>query len=478
MINTKVFIYKRCLLVLLLTSFVSMFVACGKAGLSGENKPSGMNNRPSDVAHPTENITPTTNTYITDTPDADDNHIVWELHFSSPVYEEAQAEIRSFLAEKGIDCHIDFVSDGFHLCGSEYAEWINKQQDANQSPDIINSNAFENTTLAYRFVEQEFYPLNDFLETDAGKQLYDAYADVEWKRIAVNGNIYTMPWRRELIDSGIYIYVNNAYLDSFHETYNGTYASLREALFTVSDKKLVLASYGLDTCFWAFDDYYTLFGLNYHCEPDGKMGRIEDPSQQAGAKEYLQMIYNDYKDGVLKPFVSPEEMADNIYAYFSNKKLSGLDGFTEVVVQPDMFHTSKGMSYGILSSSKHKKLAFEVLAACYSDPRIASLLWWGYSDEEEWKERDQWMRTCKPSAITGFIPYYSEDEWNAIHKVSSSIGNLFSYMYNTGNGNAYRISSDYETYLDRYFSTSHDYSEVINLANQRLEEWYSNKLQQ
>lgn len=461
---------QTCLVLLLLC--ICFVTACNEKK-TGEEKATPTNEVSSTLIPTLPDTTPTISP-TSFVPDSNDNHLVWALHFSESIDEDAQAEIRSFLAEQGIDCQIDFIRDGYYLGGREYAEWIDSQQNAGNSPDIVNTNAWENQTSAGEFLEREMYPLNEFLETESGKVLYAAYADVEWKRIALKGQVYSIPWRRqELNGRGTYIYVKNAYMDAFQEKYSGTYESLREVLLSLSDKELILASYGLGIDFFAFENYYTLFSLDYHYGDDGSLGKFVDASRIDGTEEKLRMIYGDYREGVLKPFVAPEEIPDNAFAYLSDRKLFGMDGYTEVVVQPDSFFFSPGMSYGILASSQHKKLACEVLAACYSNPRIASLLYFGYSDEEVWQEKDQWFRSCKPSTITGFFPFYSEEELNQVGKVGSVIGRLFISMYKKNNDGTCRINPDYEAFLDTYFSTPHDYSEVLIMANHKLEEWYN-----
>lgn len=464
-------------------------------------KPSSQGTTPTGNVNPTDTVTmeatgtPTPTATVTPTPKAaptfaqttpiptlpafDDStpHIVWALHFSGSASEEVQAEIQDFLNGKGIDCRIDFIKDANVLCGTEFGKWIDAQQEANRAPDIVNSNAWETTTLTFEFVEQKLSPLNDLLETEVGKELYDAYSEWEWKKIEVNGNIYTMPWRRETIDNGRFLYVNNQYLDTFQKLYDGTYESLRSAMQSVSDEELILASEYLGDEFFAFKGYQVLWEMDCLYEDNDTPVEVVDLTDEPGIEEFVRTIYHDYRDGVLKPFVKPEEVTDDVFAYFTKGKIDGIEGFTEVVVLPDLCLCSTGMAYGILNSSTRKELAFQVLAACYSDPRIASLLYLGYEDVELWNERDAYKRTCETSSITGYVPYYTEEEWELLHAYNLEVGNLFSKMYNES-GMSYYINKNYETYLDSYFSRPRDHSEILNPVKQKIAKWYESKKEQ
>ena len=53
----------------------------------------------------------------------DDSTVVWAVHFSADITEEAQKEIKGLLKAKGLDINIEFLPTSYD-CGREYVNWL------------------------------------------------------------------------------------------------------------------------------------------------------------------------------------------------------------------------------------------------------------------------------------------------------------------------------------------------------------------
>ena len=106
---------------------------------------------------------------------------------------------------------------------------MDKQKKEGTTPDILSGSYWQQGIVdLVPFVKKELAPLNDYLEADIGKTLYDSYAEVEWNRTAVDGVIYAIPFRvnqYQNTQGEFYLCVNDGYKAFFDAGFDGTYAS-------------------------------------------------------------------------------------------------------------------------------------------------------------------------------------------------------------------------------------------------------------
>lgn len=418
---------------------------------------------------PAESTVTPTGIVPTNTPGTskDDSTVVWAVHFSADITEEAQKEIKAMLKAKGLDINIEFLPTSYD-CGREYVNWLDNQKEKNTAPDILSGCLWEHGTVdAAAFTSREFLPLNQFLKSEEGQPLRDAFANVEWEKYTINGEIYVIPVRStKEKEPLVYLYVNDKYKDLFEEIFDGTYESLK-MLYNADDANPVIALSGMgQTLLMTMGGYskgFTSF--------NPKTKQFVDLTGQDEIKEILKTVYSDYQAGILVDAGTPEHLTENVSVYIHKGRLEPMEGFTEYVWTEDLFATSAGVGYGILASSPRKELALQVLSACYSDPQIASLLNWGKMDASEWNRRTEYLKSCAPSILTGFLPDLSIEEKNAAIQYDDDLDVLCRKMYLYSNGELTGINPDYEAYLDQFFSNSRDYGNLFDDLNKQFAEW-------
>ena len=418
-----------------------------------------------------------------DLPDDDSRpRIVWAVNFHAYISEDVQVQIQNFLDEKGIDCKIEFtplIMEG----GSAYEKWLNGQKEAGTTPDILTGCFWEHGVVDLAaFVKKELLPLNSYLESEAGKELYDAYAEVEWNRTRVDGVIYSIPVRHRSYQNTqgrIYLCVKDEYKSFFDAGFDGTYVSLRKVRETIpgSPKIAIVPNFGINI---ASSFFQTQMVLNApYC---WDRNEIVDLTRKKDYKELLLDIYSDYQSGVLVDVGSIEQVDGSVCAYIGYSGAGGgyydiPEGYTEYVLAPEMYLSSPGAgSYGISAFSGKKDLAFQVLSACYSDPKIASLIFWRTADEDRWNERTRFLKTCEPSPLNNFIPDISQEEFLILQSYDNdlnALGREF-YLQQSGN-NVYSLNPNFPDVVEQFFSSPKDYEGILEKVNEQLQDWIDKK---
>ena len=401
-------------------------------------------------------------------------HIVWVL-----TNEDTRKRIKQFISQKGIPCHIDFISAP-SIRGEDYKEWLSEQKNENNAPDILPAGYGKNGEAGpVTFVEEEFLPLDSYWDTEEGRILRESYGEVEWAQAAVNGCIYNTPIRSFssdtmsfVKDTGSYIYLNNRYKEYFEGLSDVSYYSLKKSLEQISDLKPVIAIGTLDeNVLLAFLGGYNPFYVGYY-DPHTK--RVSSLMEEEELKEYLTDFYQDIKNGVLM-YVDHENAdiySEHVLAYLPLHREDPPEGFTEVLLAPNLFCTYISPGYGILAGSENADLAFQVLSACYSDPAMASLLASGYENAESWMEVTEYLNTMETSELTGFIPRLSDEQKQTVSAYVNDIYDLMLRMFQD-QGEERTLNPNYLSYVERFFANPHDYGDVFDELNAQLDEWFS-----
>ena len=408
--------------------------------------------------------------------DASVPHIVWVIDSVGQGIPQAhQQTIQDFIIEKGINCQIDFIYLGLDD-GEEYKAWLAEQRDDGKNVDIFSPCSWEYGIMkAVPFTEEEFYPMNDFLESEEGKKLWESFSEIEWRLQSVNGINYAVPNRQGLKDYGIYLYFNDLYLEYCEEGFDGTYDTLKRVYDRIQGPKPTIYTRGYtDSQLMAFFGGYEngfLLTYDYHTQ------KVCDLINRQELKKFLHDIYMDYKSGVLVDCYDagePDDYSESTLAFLTYERIEPPKGFSVYTLKPDLMVTQSLGTYGILSSSKQKTLAFQVLATCYSDPKIASLIQWKTTDTESWIEYKKYMDLLETSALTGFVPRLPEEEMPAYKQYYEELLRLCIEMYVTTNKGV-SLNPNYLNYLDRFFARPRDYGDLFDTINAQLEEWFSTK---
>ncbi|MBR5347721.1 MAG: hypothetical protein IK125_00615 [Lachnospiraceae bacterium] len=401
----------------------------------------------------------------------DPSHLIWTVARQPYISNEARTEINRFLHEKGIECEIEFVDvEG----GAYYRKWYEQQKQKDIIPDILAVSPWERGIYdAVEFIRSELLPLNDYLDTEEGKILLDSYCDLEWKQLTIDGNIYTVPKRMRLRPYDMFIYVNDRYKDAFEASFDGSYESLRK-ICEESEEHPIIACYSLGAnALCPFLGYSLKNKLFY----DMDLGIFADLLQDDRLKGFLQEVYNDMQKGQFVSWASSDILSENVLAYISfDQSDDSYTGYTQYVLSPYRFMTDPG-SFGICASSTKPELAFQVLSACFSDSRIASLIGYGEVSVEEWNEETEVINSHTADKVTGFMPELSIEEIEQLYQIGDEITRFVSDMISsrdpvTGIG---IVNPNYPSILEEYFATSKDYGEIYDKINRQLEEWTKQK---
>ena len=403
--------------------------------------------------------------------DDDMPHIVWANHvFERAFTKEIQNRIQSFLFEKGINCAIDFLP--VDTMGKEYDSWLQKQK-KETVPDIIPTGFWEHGTIdAVEYAKRELLPLTEYLETEVGKQLLNSYAEVEWERIRIDGDIYAIPRRPVDIAYNASVFslnVNDLYKEAFEASFDGSYQSLHDICKEISGSHSILTISRIE-----FMDPF--FGVEeaFKASYDINGQKFIDLTQKPDFKEHMQLIYSDYLDGLLIDINSSEEVSADAFAYIDYGTDRPKEGFTQYVLSKELFQFTVG-SYGISAASPNKDLAFRVLSLCYSDPEIASLISWKDADSATWKELTSHFNSCSSSCMTGFRPDITPKEYDIMRDYYDRLIEMYRSVHLAPRGVLEGINPNFPKLLDDFFNTSGKYDEVFRKYNEQFEAWIGNK---
>ena len=323
---------------------------------------------------PTESSTetePTTDEVVPTTEDPEEAllpRITVGLHFGNFISVENQDEINRLLKEKGMDFRLDFSFSTADF--EDYPKWVQEQKENGTLPDIVATSVGANSIFdIVDFVENDLVSLNDFLSTEEGKKLRDAYSDLEWKGAEIDGKIQTVPSRKnKLFD--IHVYVNENYKNVFDTMFDGSYDSLRAIRSNASDPDPVIVISNLERYIvWALmgelEFNFTSFDI--------QAGEFVDLFSRMETKEFFEHFYEDYKDGSLIAVNDPNELPDNTLVYITLSSAGPLPGFLDITWHSAFYRSKFTTSWGVSATSQNVDLALHALAVCFSDPDIAPL---------------------------------------------------------------------------------------------------------
>ena len=435
---------------------------------------------------PVTTIEPTPFTvYSEDPPYETSNEITWVYWFALGIPKENRQEINRLLYEKGYDCQIRFVRT--EEDGAEYEGWLQEYEKKYGPPDIISTSIWSSEKIyrgdMLRFTKNHILPFNEYLETDAWKTVKDLYTEDEWKSVSVDGVVYGIP--RALIgtqechglDIGVYATVNEKYAGYF-DSFDGTYASLREIYRKIGDDnlKIVIPGIASEEVLYGLLGYGTLGAFAYQKDTHS----VVDLSKTNELRNLVSDMYQDIKSGVLVSRDYEDILSDKnrILAYIHTLKMGPKEGFLDYPIAQQSYMAGIGM-YGVSVNSKQKDLAFEIMAVCYSDPEIRCLMT-GIDDRELLDQRTELLSENPKSDLAGFRVILTEEQAKTIGSVDSSALMLLIYdMYHTVgyDSDGYSISElDPDFNIDvswsEYASKFKGLDDIYATINRQLKEWF------
>lgn len=432
---------------------------------------------PAPTSTPTPTPTPVPKVENTPTPMPvyEEPYIVWATHVqgSGFISEDVRKAIQKCVDEQGIACKVIFLTEAdeqYFAFGEEYLQWYEKQKEAGAVPDILQIGIGERAPFAFRFAREKLQPLSEYLYSEEGKSLSDAYTEAEWRKVTIDGEIYTIPVRMDGVTGrGSYLYVKNSEYERFQEIFDGSYQSLRDFCNASAISNPVIATGSLNSSMMIFNNCCEYFGIAAFNIEDN---RFFDPTKDAKLRQLAETLYEDVCNGKLVYLAEGEQIPKNAVAYYCSVRLMELQGYTEVVLNQSQ-NTSPGPGYGIAAESSKKELAFRVLNACYSNPEIASLIDWGYTDVEKWDKCTELVRNPGPYYTIGFIPELSDEQYDLLKESYVNAGNVWSIFVSSPVTGEPIFNEKYADYLEEAFSDEKDYSEVLDVINRKYKEWFA-----
>ena len=391
--------------------------------------------------------------------------LIWAYIDVMPVNDRAKELIAQVLEEKGIECNIEYVTTSI-LDVDSYPSWVKNQRESGQVLDILHTSFWHHGAYDFSdFAQDELLPLNDYLESDEGKEFREAYSEAEWRRASFGETIYTPPFRSG--EGELYYFVNNKYIEDFEAIFDGSYQSLKRILEKNSEFEPVIGAANVGDDIGTIWLGYERNGLETY---ENKTGRIVDITRQPKAKEMLQLIYSDIQRGELVINPNPELIKKELLVYVARRFKPEMEGYTAYRMSPN--HNHSGFDFfGISKYSSQKELALQVLAAVYCDPRIASLINFKREDPEGWVSQAEYLKnSLQISPVMGFVADLSLEQREALVDYYLTIYPLFYTMINISGGKS-EINQSYLKQLDAVFDAPKNYGDLFDVINSQLDEW-------
>lgn len=365
------------------------------------------NNSESSLAESAINSNTTPSVTISDTEitDIDKPTLIWLTGTDMP-YED---DINDYLDSAGYDFHIQFktISNDFekmfdgegkltnNFWTACYQHELVTELSSGGTADIIDTNCwFENSYLSY--VEKDLLePLNDYLNSEKGQELYSYFPQNYWQALTYNDKIYGVDSWLSCLQTDVSFRFNN---DILSEN-DLTAADLGSDVFSALDKiaelckanNAVFGIQSLDTLAnWTDYDFIT------NCVYIDENGKAANIYESDFAQKLFDKIAEYYNSG---EFVNdaaigsrlPEEVLGETHSSIAAQCKNGFVTSEEVGLSTKVGNAKalylsnfahKRLSSnvpvtGIYSGSQNKDLAFEALSAFMCDREFINILNYG-----------------------------------------------------------------------------------------------------
>lgn len=457
--NMKAHNHKMSAFILFLVVICMSVLSCGKEKQTDEIGPTGLNESPSTIS-------PTMSPISEEPWDHASQTIRWVLKFSPSISEEDRKTVNRILYEKGIDCKIEFVTIPDFITGQEYVDWVTTEADA----DILTVNTWYDAIQGLDFSEEYFLPLEEYLETEEGEALRNAFADVEWGGVTNGGKTFTIPRRWKIPTHEVHLAYDNDYAEYF-TLFDGTYASLKNIYEKIGNPNLRIAFYDL-----SLQELDALLGYRLvylSAVPYSDETKQAIPAERVLEEEgrLFEAVYEDLKNGILSDLNYDNPEYENVLAYIYEGIQEDPAGYTSMMLSEATYEFNNMGCYGVYCESKQKELALEVLTACFEDSRIASVLLWGDMDPEKWDKFSILLNEAKPDNLTGFLPTLTAEEKGYLSSYETRrielLGGMF---YRNANGQR-KIIQNYKA--DGVLRSNNQFEFGIEAINRELDVWFS-----
>ena len=344
-------------------------------------------------------------------------------------------EINEYLDENGCDYAVCFkpLTDEHSLFPDGFVAAVTEQIDNGEQIDIISPLNYDQYVFNGLFI-----PLDDYLKTGRGKEMYDLVPEKLWDALRINGSIYGINLKASNTLSIDWVYYVNAELAQKYG-YNitnpildqldvlkavkeneknvdvfSTYLRIEDIIECVDVKSVAGGVYWNEETHSAeciFDDPQYIEKLRFY-ETLKNSGLLNDMGKMNNSDTFF--IFQDNKPGS-----SAYDPAVTVKILYDEKNI-----VEAIPVFDGLTATRSGcpIATGICSSSENKEKAFELMSLVYTDPDLNNLMAYGIEGENF-------------TLTNGFVHEITGDGFN----------------FNMNPLNAYRFANDFIGYrIDGY----------------------------
>lgn len=303
------------------------------------------------------------------------------------IYDEQaiENEVNKYLDAKGYDFYVDFITNSeFDYMTQEIhpnIEVYEQMLDNGDQVDIVNTGyGFESlggiNDTYHVFVEKGYLiPLDDYLTSDEGKELYNILGETNWEIMKVNDKIYGKTTDYDMA-SPLTLIFNDGYCDKYDVD--------KSAIKSLSDLEPYLEKMANDgyaglyidpTCenLYNLIDFTKFNGIYVNAQTS----RAENIFQNETALTYLKQIA-DYKQ---KGYITNTFLSENM-PYLCTVAPSMPIAYNSSHIISKGYLETEDMSgaVGISTSSKHPNEAFTLLTLLNTDSELADIVYNGIAE--------------------------------------------------------------------------------------------------
>ena len=384
--------------------------------------------------------------------------LTWIVNSGSSYFTARTEKINEYLDSQGYDfavCFIPLFTSSFIEPELFYIDRVEEIIAEGRQADILCCEAYgigEGVVNAYHnFVQHGLLdPLNGYLKSPAGQELYELMPENHWETLRVNGSIYGVDGKMVSVGEDYGYYVNADLAEKYGfdvsrpiEDQLGILKEIKENetcdIFTLGDNKL-----GDPTSYFTSAKKITQ-AVYWDTEAHTAKCILDNPE----FLEKLRLFDTLSKNGLLTKttagtgtgfFIAQVHVANGsvIYNPFTTVDFDykGDSGDLTKVWPVYSEHCSISSSYnatGICSASQNKDKAFELLALTQTDPYLNNLMIYGLEGEDYNMTEDGRVvqinfydldfyryanyMICRPNTdYRGFGPNITADEYKAVYE--------------------------------------------------------------
>lgn len=285
--------------------------------------------------------------------------LIWLNDLTSNFDTNIIVELNDILVERGYDFVIRYKEADAY--SDEFVSDMKAMKDSGDAMDLFNiGGVYEgDSTNRYEECVSEglLSPLDEYLQSEEGATLKEAFPDKVWETLRVNGSIYSYDWRT-LPCVNLNGYVNQEYAEKYHITEETTLSQLKDIIETIPEKDTL-------QIIWADSNLADAW------ENEELMDFIS--TSQIPVKQYYEINWETIPEFLMiiqsENFVSASDTQILLEGQESNiVKMKLVDGKVSTVTNNLL---------GVASWSENQKEAFTFINLVNTDKEIANLLQYG-----------------------------------------------------------------------------------------------------